>query len=192
VIALLGLLGGGVVSVVGWIQVANLKNAANPTQTNTITVWIEAVTYTLLALFSLFGLVGAIIKKRGLVQAFSVLLGTMLIISVVAGSVSLYYIFHQGAQKAADQCQNAVDTDSDAVGTACKAAVRVADIVVVVIYVITWLVELWGAVIVSSYATELGEEDRQQNTEQRIHRLESNEYNQQYRNDLKMQSHYSP
>ena len=73
VIAILGILGGGLVSVGGWLQIKQLRKLPDPQlmfhelngnvspaessldQRNEVALWIQTIMYTLLAILSLFG-----------------------------------------------------------------------------------------------------------------------------------------
>ncbi|KII85614.1 hypothetical protein PLICRDRAFT_31775 [Plicaturopsis crispa FD-325 SS-3] len=155
VMGILGIVGGGLVAGAAWKQVMGLTDAIS--MTNKIALYIQAVLYTLLAVLSLFGLVGTIIKGQRLVSAYSVMLWVHFGFSVGTGAFFLYSLFHETGQEDIAKCING--SDSTIQKDVCKGSFAVLRGVIVGVLVLIWLIELYGGFIVSNYAGQLEEED---------------------------------
>ncbi|KAJ7651831.1 hypothetical protein B0H17DRAFT_1101952 [Mycena rosella] len=163
VMSVAALLGGGLVAIAAWIQIAHLSE--NPLANNDkISLYIVAAMFTILALVGAFGLIGALARKPNLVSIFGGMLNVHLGLSVLTGAFAIYSLFKQST----DQLNNALaqcisDTalngsTEEHIVDACKTAINVAKGVVVAAYVVSWLVELYGCFIVHNYVRQLHEE----------------------------------
>ncbi|KAJ7103753.1 hypothetical protein C8R44DRAFT_344025 [Mycena epipterygia] len=156
VMSLLALLGGGLVAVVGWIEVKNLhEHPLSKGDENAL--YIHAVMYSILALVGAFGLFGAISKQRGLVSLFGSMLGFHLGFSIATGVYTLYTLFKRNSDEAIANCING-STDQHVID-GCKNGLKLLKGLLVAIYVVTWLVELYGCIIVNNYVKQLKEEE---------------------------------
>ncbi|KAK0441744.1 uncharacterized protein EV420DRAFT_1084471 [Desarmillaria tabescens] len=158
VIAALTLAGSTLVAVGAWINVHNIINhTLELSKTAEITVYIVAAVYTLVAITSLLGLVGALTARPGLVSTFNSLQIGSFIISLAIGAYSLYLLFSNKYEIDTSNCINSVDASADTAKQVCDTALKVSKAVVVVIYGIIWLVQFYGLFIVRSYVRELEE-----------------------------------
>jgi len=156
VMSVAAMLGGGLVAIAGWIQVKNLhEHPLSKGDENAL--YIHAVMFSILALVGAFGLFGAISKKTGLVSLFGSMLAFHLGFSIATGVFTIYTLFKRNSDEALANCVNG-STDQKVID-GCKEGLKVLKIVIVVVYVVTWLVELYGCLIVTSYVKQLKEEE---------------------------------
>ncbi|KAJ7668409.1 hypothetical protein DFH06DRAFT_197825 [Mycena polygramma] len=148
VIGAIGLLFGGVIAVGGVMQ-------ASQTPGNKLAYVILTGVYALLAIFSLLGVIGAIIKGLGLIRAYFATLTVLVILSAASGAFSLYRFF-QDAPDVVTKCIN--NSTDDVVIKACHSGTSILKGVVVGVFVFVCLIEIWGCVIVNDYSDQLGEE----------------------------------
>jgi len=156
-LSLLGLAGGGLVAIIGWIQLSHLKE--HPLgKIDQISLWIQSSMFTLLAVLAIFGFIGAIIKNRGMVSGFAVAIAIHLGFSIAAGSFAIYTMFARNSQATIDRCIEKANDDSDATKQSCKNGLILLKALVVVIYVLTWLIQLYAYFVVERYVDQLDEE----------------------------------
>ncbi|KAJ6575603.1 hypothetical protein DFH09DRAFT_915416 [Mycena vulgaris] len=160
VMSILAVLGGGLVAAAGWIQVKNLR--IHPlSKTDEVSLYIVASMFSILALVGAFGLIGTIGKKAGLVSLFGGMLNIHLGFSVISGAFAIYSLFKQDANPLInnDSLASCIhgSTDKHLIDT-CKTASNVAKGLIVAAYVLSWLIELYGCIIVHNYVKQLDEE----------------------------------
>jgi len=156
VMSIAALLVGGLVAIAGWIQVKDLPQ--HPlSNDNKNALYIYSVMFSILALVGGFGIIGTISKQRGLVSLFGSLLSFHLGISIATGIFAIYTLFKTNASEALANCING-STDQTVINS-CQEGLKILKIAVVVGYCVTWLIELWGCLIVSSYVQQLKEEE---------------------------------
>lgn len=148
-LGLIGLLGGGAVSVVGII---NLKKDEG-SKTATI---IQIVVYITLTLLSTFGLIGAIGRKLTLVRVYFGMLVAHLIFSMAGGMYAIHRNFKE-APKYIQEC--ASGSANPALLKSCKDGATLVKGVMVGVFIVAWLVEIWACLIVYNYNLQLAEED---------------------------------
>jgi len=163
VLSLLAMIGGSFIAAVGWIQISELKQ--HPlAKTDEIAVWIQSSLLTLLVLLAVFGFVGAVVKNRSMISAFAIGLAVHLGFSIAAGIFSIYSMFARDSSGALDTCiQNAThgsDTTQtpDDITKLCKHGIILLKAIVVTIYVLTWLIQLYAYFVVERYGDQLDEE----------------------------------
>ncbi|KAJ7502792.1 hypothetical protein B0H11DRAFT_1986377 [Mycena galericulata] len=148
VIGIIGLAGGGIIAVAGLIQ-------ADRSPGSKLAYIIQIIVYGLLAILSVFGIIGAIFRKRGLIRAYFAMLTVHVLFSVASGVFSLYRFF-QDAPADVQTCINK-STDSTVIN-ACQKGMSVMKGVMVAVFVFVWLMEIWGCIIVNNYSKQLGQE----------------------------------
>jgi len=156
ILSLVGVVLGSIISVVGWRKVSQLKNYPLP-DADVAALYIHSSIFTLLALLSLFGFVGTLIKQRGLVSAYGAGLIIHLCISIASGIFALVSLFKQSPQEAINECLNG--SSDAATRAACKSGIAVVKGLAVVIYVVMWLLQIYAYIIVSNYVDQLDEEE---------------------------------
>lgn len=154
------MIGGAFTAAAGWIQISQLQQ--NPrTKDETIALWIQSVMFSILALVSVFGFIGAIIKNRRMISSFAVALAIHLGFSVASGIFTLYSLFRQNSSDAITQCLSA---STDATTDGCRSGLAIIKGLMVAIYVVTWFVQLYFYFIVERYVDQLDDEEMAKNT----------------------------
>jgi len=161
VLSLVAMVGGSFVAAFGWIQVSQL-NQHPLEKADEIALWIYSVMFTILAVLSVLGFVGALIKNRRMISSFAVALAIHLGFSVASGIFALYSIFHQNTQDAIAKCLN--EATNGATTDTCRTGIEVIKGVLVAVYVITWLIQLYAYFVVERYADQLDDEEMAKNT----------------------------
>jgi len=156
VIAILGILGGGLVSVGGWLQIKQLPESSLD-QRNEVALWIQTIMYTLLAILSLFGLIGVFSKTRSFISVYATMLYGHLGFSIATGIFYLYTLFYQTGD---NDIQSCIDGSTDDIKKeACQKGFEIFRGVIVGVFVLIWLIELYGCIIVANYVSQLDEEE---------------------------------
>jgi len=156
-LSLLALGGGGFVAAISWIKISHLKQ--HPLgKIEEISLWVQASIFSFLALLAIFGFLGAIIKNRGMVSGFGTAIAVHLGFSIAAGIFTIYTMFARDSQEALDKCITKAGDDSDATVQSCKKALILIKAVVVAVFVLMWLIQLYGYFVVERYVDQLDEE----------------------------------
>jgi len=156
-LSLLGLAGGGFVAAVGWIQLSHL-NEHPLGKIDQIALWIQSSLFSLLALLAIFGFIGAMIKNRGMVSGFATGIAIHLGFSIIASCFAIYAMFKRNSQAILDKCIQRANDNSDATVQSCKKGIILIKALVVVIYVLTWIIQLYAYFVVERYVDQLDEE----------------------------------
>ncbi|KAL1747359.1 hypothetical protein HDZ31DRAFT_31975 [Schizophyllum fasciatum] len=161
VMTLLGLLGGGLVAAGSWYAVAH-KDKNYAARVDSTALKVTGGIYTFLSLICLFGLVGCIFRRRTLVRWYLFVLTIQFLASLGFGIWSLVEFFRYSKQEWVDTCVDSfrdqnVDTDLDE-EKVCRGAYSAARWTIPVVYVIAWIIELYGLIIVDNYVDQLAEE----------------------------------
>jgi len=154
VMSLAALVLGGLVAVGSFLE---LKNENSLSKNDRTAVIIYAIIFSILALVGGFGFIGAISKQTGLVSLFGTLLGFHLGFSIVTGIYTIYTLFKRNTDEALANCING--SSDQTIIDGCHEGLKILKILVVVAYCVTWLIELWGVLIVASYVQQLKEEE---------------------------------
>jgi len=156
-LSLLAMAGGAFLAVLGWIQISQLKQ--HPLgKTDQIALWIQCSLFTLLALLAVFGFFGAMIRNRAMISGFAISLAIHLGFSIASGAFSIYTMFARDSQAALNSCLQKANDISDATTQSCKTGLIFIKAVTVVIYVLTWLIQLYAYFVVERYVYQLDEE----------------------------------
>ncbi|KAK0455391.1 uncharacterized protein EV420DRAFT_565630 [Desarmillaria tabescens] len=151
IIGVLGVALGGIIAVGGIIQYTHLGGDIK----NKLPYVIQIVVYGLYAIISLGGLVGAVIKRIGLIKTFYFILIVHVMFSIASGSFSIYRYF-KDAPDSVRSCVNG--SQDDLVVEGCEKGVSVMKGVLIGVFVFVWLMEIWGCMIVKSYSRQLEDE----------------------------------
>jgi len=147
-LSLLGFFGGSLVTAAAIIQ---LKRTAG----SKVALVIQVVVYILLAIVSIFGLIGAIGRKLALIRLYFGMLVTHLIFSVVSGIFAIHRSFKDAPQYVA-QCSSA--SEEPGVVKACQDGANLWKGVMIGIFILAWLLEMWACSIVRKYSKQLNDE----------------------------------
>jgi len=157
ILTILNLVGGTLIAIVGWMQVSQLRKSPLSTE-DEIALVLHSATFSVLAAISLLGFIGAIIKQRSLVTTFSVMLLIFLCISVGTGVYAMISLFRNNAQGLVQAC---LDANPAADQSVCQTTAKVTEGIIIAIYAIVWLLQLWGYVIVVNYCHQLDDEEEE-------------------------------
>jgi len=159
--SLIAMVGGSFVAAIGWIQVSQFSN--HPVEkSEEIALWIHSSMFSLLGLLAVLGFIGCLIKSRGMVSSFAVALAIHLGFSVASGIFTLYTVFKQSPQDVVDKCVNGSTEDS--VIESCKNGVGLMKGLLIAIYIITWLIQLYAYFVVERYVDQLDDEEMAKHT----------------------------
>jgi hypothetical protein len=101
----------------------------------------SSLSYNCLLKLFLARFFGAMVKSRGMVSSFAIAIAIHLGFSIAAGCFSIYTMFARDSQAALDSCLQKASDVPDA-ATVCKNGIILIKAVTVVIYVLTWLIQL--------------------------------------------------
>lgn len=147
---------------------------AGPVGTERIAHLVTGIVFGLMAVAALFGFIGAMVRVRGLVQTYAVMLYCLILASVGASVFFVYTLYHSGGEQFIDTCRaqsdkidlaqakaidGAQETLDNALDTICDGLLTTFKIVYIVLMVIVVLIQLYCAHIVQSYASQLDEEE---------------------------------
>jgi len=157
------LLGGSILAAVGWHGVTH-KEQLHLTHNQEVSLVISSISHTLLALISLFGLIGCIIKRRSYISLYSTVIAFHLGFSIATGAFFIYTLFHKVGDSEINNC---IANDVDDLNLNlnlngiedCMRGFMIYRGVLVAAYVVFWLLQLWGCVIVADYVAQLKEEE---------------------------------
>ncbi|KAJ6451002.1 hypothetical protein C8R47DRAFT_1084229 [Mycena vitilis] len=133
VIGTIGLLFGGVIAVGGVMQ-----SSRSPAG-NKLPYIILTGVYALLALSSLLGIIGAIMKKLGLIKAYFATLTVLVILSVASGAFSLYRFFEDAPILVLECIGNSTDST---VSKKCHDSVSILKGIIVGVFIFVCLIEI--------------------------------------------------
>jgi hypothetical protein len=155
------MVGGSFVAAMGWIQVAQFSQ--RPVEkSEEIALWIHSSMFSLLGLLAVLGFIGCLIKSRGMVSSFAIALAIHLGFSVASGIFTIYTVFRQSHQESIDKCVNG--SSDEAVLESCKSSVSIMKGLMIAIYIITWLIQLYAYFVVERYVDQLDDEEMAKHT----------------------------
>ncbi|GLB44922.1 hypothetical protein LshimejAT787_1802590 [Lyophyllum shimeji] len=125
--------GRGVIAVVGGLNAHRINGSK-------VSIGISITVYGLLAFVSLLGLIGAIARKLALIKLYFAFLVVHLMFSLAVGIYAIFRVFKDKHKL-------------------CNDGLKVVKGVTVTLFIIFWLIEIWGCVIVNSYAGQLADEN---------------------------------
>ncbi|CDO74391.1 hypothetical protein BN946_scf184392.g2 [Trametes cinnabarina] len=161
--SLLGIAIGGLFAVVGWITVHQiLQGSVSPPYSSgeETAVWALAVISTLISLISLLGLVGSLFKILPLVGLYAGAIAAATAVDIAVGIYVIFQLYHGEGASDVNKCvANAGDgVNADFAHWACSGSFKVGRVIVVVLYVLFWLVTIYGCHIAFQYVGQLREE----------------------------------
>jgi len=156
IMSMLGFAGGSIIAGVGW-HAATHREQAHLTKNQEISVVITALSYTVLAIISLFGFIGTINKRQSYVSLYNTLVWYHLGFSIGTGAYFIYTLFHKVGEEDVNNCISGSTSPSKQ--DDCQRQFHVARAITIGLYIFFWLIELWGCVIVAEYVSQLQEEE---------------------------------
>jgi len=164
ILALLAMIGGSFVAGIGFLQLGGAQGQPMD-QSDRIALWIQSIMYTILGIVGAFGFIGTMIKNARMVSAFSFVLALHLGFSIASGIFSIYAMFTQDSTSAVNQCLgNAATQGVDVSAQDCQNGITVMKGVMVAVYILTWLIQLYAYFIVERYAEQLEDEEMAERT----------------------------
>jgi len=170
-LSLIAMVGGSFVAVLAFKQIHGLKEHPLP-KGEILALWIHGLMFLFLAFLAIFGFIGALTKSRAKIATFAIAVAIHLGFSVASGIFTIISVFRHGAEEQVKQCIAAggeasanatVDTAAGAASgvteAACKSGVSIMKAAMIIIYVITWGVQLYCYFVVERYADQLAEEE---------------------------------
>jgi len=156
IMSMLGFAGGSIIAGVGW-HAATHRDQSHLTRNQEISVVITSLSYTVLATISLFGFIGAIKKRQSYVSLFSTMVSYHLGFSIATGAFFIYTLFHKVGREDVNNCISGSTSQSKQ--DECQSQFHAARAFIIVLYILFWLFEFWGCVIVSQYVGQLQMEE---------------------------------
>ncbi|QRV95159.1 tetraspanin family protein [Ceratobasidium sp. AG-Ba] len=171
VLSLLSLVGGGIYAAAVWYAYyhSTKDDTLSLTTSQKIAFIVTGVVYSIGAIAALFGFIGAIGRKRGLVATYSTFMWFHLAAQVAIGAFFIYAIF-QNSDELVNQCKQSVNqvnnanqaTNSNNVNVnpddACRVFTKWGRVGAIISLVIILLIELYCCFIVSRYVAQLTDE----------------------------------
>jgi len=155
-LSLLAFAGGAFIATIDWIQLSQLEQ--HPLgKTDRVSLWIQSLLFSLLAVLAVFGFFGTMIKSRGMVSGFAIAIAIHLGFSIAAGCFSIYTMFSHDSQATLNSCLEKANEASDAMQS-CKRGLVLIKAVTVVIYVLTWFIQLYAYFVVERYVDQLDQD----------------------------------
>ncbi|KAG8795412.1 hypothetical protein FRC12_014896 [Ceratobasidium sp. 428] len=171
VLSLLSLVGGGIYAAAVWYAYyqSTKDTSVSLTTSQKIAFIVSGIVYSILAVASLLGFIGAIGRKRGLVATYSTFMWFHLAAQVAIGAFFIYALFQNNPELIA-QCKDQVNKINNAnqaanpnAGTinpddACQVFTKWGRTGAIISLVVILLVELYCCFIVSRYVAQLSDE----------------------------------
>jgi len=171
-LSLLAMVGGSFVAFMAFKQIHNLKEHPLP-KGEVLALWIHGLMFVFLAFLAIFGFIGALTKSRSKIATFAIAVAIHLGFSIASGIFTIISVFRQGAEEQIKQCiaagsgeastsataDAAAGAASNVTEAACKSGVNIMKAAMVIIYVITWGIQLYCYFVVERYADQLAEEE---------------------------------
>ncbi|KAF8197979.1 hypothetical protein BJ912DRAFT_952706 [Pholiota molesta] len=152
VLALLGLVGGSIIAA------ASIVNIHRDESSKLASV-LQIIIYLLLALVSIFGLIGAIARRIGFVRSYLAMLIVHLLFSTAMGIFAINRNF-KDAPKYIAECSKGTDPTDESILATCKNGATILKSLMIGTFIIAWLLETWACFIVVNYSKQLVEEER--------------------------------
>ncbi|KAF9268934.1 hypothetical protein L218DRAFT_970178 [Marasmius fiardii PR-910] len=153
----LGILFGGILSLVCWFEVANaaIAEMEGPTKAAFI---VGGLVETILFVASMLGFIGAIVRKQSFVQTYAYILYVHFVLNLVVAIYLLVMVSKVSSVAIAKACQQTVK-DAGA-QEQCAGLFKNIRAVIIVVACIVLFVELYGAIIAARYVNQIQREKR--------------------------------
>jgi len=155
-LSLIAMAVGSFVAAIGWIRISQLSQQPLTTS-DRIALWIHTVMFSILGFLAVLGFIGCLAKSRTMVAGFAIALGIHLGFSIASGIFSIYLVFRRTSQEAIEACANG-STDPNVIDS-CKNGTGIMKGVMIAVYVVTWLIQLYAYFIVEWYVDQLDDEE---------------------------------
>jgi len=161
----MAMIGGSFVAGIGFLQLGGAGAGPPIDKSDAIALWIQTIMYSILGIVGAFGFVGTLIRNVRMVSTFAFVLALHLGFSIASGIFSIYAMFTQDPTTAVLQCVgNAARQGVDVSSQDCENGITVMKGVMVAVYILTWLVQLYAYFVVERYAEQLEDEEMAERT----------------------------
>jgi len=148
--SLLGMIFGGVLSIVLWFE---LSSTIYLTGGERAAFVVAGIVESLLFVASVLGFVGAVVRKQRFVQIYAYFIYGHFLLNVAVAGYLLYLVTHFSASATVKACQETIK-DPQAQGQ-CTGLLKSAQGVYFAIAGIVLIVEFYGAIIVARYVNQV-------------------------------------
>jgi len=160
-VSLITMLAGALIAAIAWMQVAQ-QHGKRVEVTDQVAAYVHASIFSMLGVLSVFGFVGSLTRVRGLVIAYAVGLALHLGLSIASGVFTMFTIFRPNPANSVEACikeSNPTPELLEETKNICNTGMAIAKGVIVAIYVVSWLLQLYAYFIVDRYSDQLEEEE---------------------------------
>jgi len=157
IVSTLFLIGSTIFAIGGWYGALH-REKVHMTKNQETSIVFFSLSHTALAIFSLFGLIGAIIKRRSFVSAYSSVMSCHLGFSLGISVYFIYTLFFKVGEEDVNNCIANHSKDSNK-EEECKKDFHYFRSMLIGFSIIFWLLQFWGYLIVAQYVSQLKEED---------------------------------
>lgn len=159
ILAVLCMIGGSFVAGIGYLQITGTTQGPTD-KSDLIALWIQTIMYSILGIVGAFGFIGTLIRNAKMVSTFGFVLALHLGFSIASGIFSIYAMFTQDTSMAVIQCAaNASNSNLTVSLQDCQNGITTLKGVMVALYVLTWILQLYAYFIVERYAEQLDDEE---------------------------------
>jgi len=162
------ILSGIILAITGWSQVYQIRDLLLPT-TFQIALCFYAVLFTWIAVLGIYGVTAASLKRPGLVQGYLLLLGLHLLLSFVGGTYYLVMSYRSLSDSALETC-TFHQHHNPTVMQLCHSPFALSPGTGVVVYIASWMLELYACWMVFSYLQTLKEDEVTPDVERKLQR----------------------
>ncbi|KAL0573203.1 hypothetical protein V5O48_008756 [Marasmius crinis-equi] len=152
----LGILFGGILSIICWFEVANLS-AGTSTMTKAALV-AGGLVETVLLLASILGFIGAIARKQSFVQTYAYILYVHFLLNVAVAIFLLVMVTKASSSAVTKACEETVKNTG--AQDQCTGLIKVVRQAIIWISLVVLLVEMYGAIIAARYVNQIQGEKR--------------------------------
>jgi len=144
------------------LAIIQMKRSPPESTGNKFALIIQLIIYILLAIVSVFGLFGAILRKLAFVKSYFWMVFLHLLLSIGLGIYAIVHNFKE-APKYIEECTSGSEDPS--VLKSCEDGSKLFKIIMIAVFVFVWILEIWACSIVHSYSKQLVEERTVKETE---------------------------
>ncbi|KAF9012388.1 hypothetical protein BDQ17DRAFT_1343794 [Cyathus striatus] len=153
--SILGILVAGVLSLILWFEVATTPDMSSGEKAAFV---IAGLVETFLFAASIFGFVGAVVRKQTFVQVYAYIIYVHFVLNLGVAAFLLYEVTRFSSNAAVAACQKTIKNEQ--AQEQCSGFLSIATGVYWAISVLVLLIELYGAIIVTRYVNQLMREKR--------------------------------
>ncbi|KAG7098615.1 hypothetical protein E1B28_000537 [Marasmius oreades] len=150
----LGILFGGILSIICWFEVANVELEA-PTKAALI---VGGLVETILFAASMLGFIGAIVRKQSFVQTYAYILYVHFVLNLAVAVYLLVMVTKAASTAVVKACQQTVKNTG--AQDQCTGLLKSVRLVIVGVSAVVLFVELYGAMIAARYLNQIKVEKR--------------------------------